>query len=260
MPFLNVPRANIYYETSGTSGPWVTLINGHTRTLKDFKLMAKALIQEGFRVLSLDNRGSGDTTHEGSFTITDMADDVERLWDHETISASHVLGISMGGMIAQYLAAARPARLKKLVLVSTAASRRFIDDHAEKPWGTTLDDVKQKLAFYFAPAFLARNKLLVEAMAKQILKGIVDGEFAAAAAAQRQAMADFDGRHWLPRIEAPTLILHGAQDRVMSPQAAEELAQGLKHASLKHFDEAGHLLLAEAPKALYESVIDFLKS
>lgn len=260
MPVLEVPNASIHYETSGASGPWVTLINGHTRTRKDFKLMTKALVDAGFRVLTLDNRGSGESSHHGAFTIVDMASDVERLWEKEDVPESHVLGISMGGMIAQRLAATHPDRVKKLILISTAASRSFIDDHAEKPWGMTMEEVKEKLAFYFAPAFLARNKLLVDAMAKQILKNITEGSFAAEAAAQRTAMADFDGSVYLPRIKARTLVLHGAQDRIMDPDAARDLAAGLAGAQLQWFDDAGHLLLAEAPKALYESVIAFLQA
>lgn len=259
MSMLERPNAKIFYETSGDHGSWITLINGHTRTSKDFKLLVKHLVSCGHQVLTLDNRGAGQTETTAPFTMDDLANDVIALWDHLEISQSHLLGISMGGMIAQLLAAKHPERVKRLILVSTAARKKWIDPMAEAGWGTSLESVKEKLTYYFAPSFLAKNKLLVEAMAKQILKEIESGRFASAAKAQRDAMNHFEGFSYLSRILAETQIIHGREDRVMAPEAARELHEHIRHSRSEFIDGAGHLLLAEAPRELYSLVSDFVE-
>lgn len=255
---LERPNAKVFYETSGDHGSWVTLINGHTRTSKDFKLLVKHLVANGHRVLTLDNRGAGQTETSAPFTMQDMANDVIALWDHLEIAQSHLLGISMGGMIAQLIAAKHPERVKRLILVSTAARKKWVDPHAEAGWGTTLDSVKTKLTYYFAASFIAKNKLLVEAMAKQILKEIEAGTFSEAAKSQREAMSHFEGFSYLSKILTETLIIHGREDRVMAPEAARELHEHIRYSRSEFIDGAGHLLLAEAPKELYNLVSDFI--
>lgn len=259
MAMLERSNAKIFYETSGDRGSWITLINGHTRTSKDFKLLVKHLVANNHRVLTMDNRGAGQTETSAPFTMQDMANDVVALWDHLEIPQSHVLGISMGGMIGQYLAAKYPERIKRLILVSTAARKKWIDPHAEAGWGTTLQSVKDKLAYYFAATFIGKNKLLVEAMAKQILKEIEAGTFAEAAKSQREAMSHFEGFSYLSTILAETLIVHGQDDRVMAPEAARELHEHIRYSRSEMIEGAGHLLLAEAPKELYNLVSDFIE-
>ena len=84
--------ASIYYETHGESGDWVTLINGHTRTVRDFKMFTKKLIASGFRVLVADNRGAGETETSFPFTLEDIAEDIHDIWEELNIDKSHVLG------------------------------------------------------------------------------------------------------------------------------------------------------------------------
>lgn len=258
MAMLERPNARIFYETSGDQGSWITLINGHTRTSKDFKLLVKHLVTNGHRALTMDNRGAGQTETSAPFTIQEMAKDVIALWDYLEIEQSHLLGISMGGMIAQLIAAEHPERVKRLILVSTAARKKWVDPHAETGWGSTLDSVKAKLTYYFAASFIAKNRLLVEAMAKQILKEIEAGTFSEATKSQREAMSHFEGFSYLSKILAETLIIHGREDRVMAPEAARELHEHIRYSRSELIDGAGHLLLAEAPKELYNLVSDFM--
>ncbi len=93
MPYLERDNAKIYYEVWGDSGPWVTLVNGHTRTMRDFRAMGYYLNERGWRALAIDNRGSGRTESPLDFTIDMMADDIEALWNELDIDESHLLGI-----------------------------------------------------------------------------------------------------------------------------------------------------------------------
>ena len=101
MPNIETPGAIINFDVVGDQGPWVTLINGHTRSSNDFRMMGRIFSQAGMRVLVLDNRGAGKSQVSRPFTITDMCGDVVALWDYLEIEKSSLLGISMGGFISQ---------------------------------------------------------------------------------------------------------------------------------------------------------------
>ena len=257
--YLDHGDARIYYEYTTASGSqtMITLINGHTRSSSDFRMMTKTLVAAGISVLSFDNRGAGLTESQAAFSIDDMAGDVLALWAELGITRSHVLGISMGGMIGQKLAKQCSDQLESLILVSTAAGQNYIK--SDDGWGETYQQTFAKMKTYVSAEFAKRNKILVEAMAKQIFKSIESGEFAAKAAAQRSALQDIDLSETAVAIDADCLIIHGSDDQIIPVAAATDLAEKIPNASLRIIDGAGHLLLAEAPKKLYQIVIEFIE-
>ena len=258
MPYLDRPGASIFFDMTGPQeGPWVTLVNGHTRTSSDFKMMARHLSEQGFRVLVLDNRGSGKSEAREDFNLEDMVADIVAIWDHLGIAHSHVLGISMGGMIAQWLAGKFPGRVDRLVLVSTAPNRAYIRDHGSYAWSADEKAVEAKLATYFSSGFLIANKPLVTAMARQMAKAAREGSFIGDSARQMRAMEGFDAKSLLGAITAPVLLIHGKEDVIVPPVAVDALASELRDSRRFLFEGAGHLLLAERPKELYEQVARF---
>lgn len=250
--------AVIHYETWGEQGPWLTLLNGYTRSLKDFRLLGRHLQGLGFRILVLDNRGAGETNTDGPFSIKDLVGDVVALWNTLGISCTGVLGISMGGFIAQTLALDYADYVRNLILISSAATDQWLGSN-ETPWSTDIEAVKTKLASYFAPSFVERNRLLIQSMAKQIATSVAEGDFADRAKLQKAAIRGFDTRSRLPTLRCPTLVLHGASDQVINKNAAFELSSLIPNCKLTILPEAGHLLLAEAPKSLYEIVGETFK-
>ena len=256
MSYLKQPGASVYYELWGENGPWVTLLNGHTRTLSDFKSLAKKLNEAGFRVILLDNRGSGKTQIERAFTIHEMAADVLAIWDHEGIKESRLLGISMGGAISQILISQAPQRIPQLILVSTACHEQAIQRHPEE-WTTDVNDIAKKLSVFFAPEFLKKNRLLVEAMAKQMLKAMGQEDLLQRIKMQRDTLKDFDFCERITGNPVPTLIVHGREDNIVAIKWAEDLKARLPKSQLKLFPNAGHLLLAEIPREFAETVIGF---
>lgn len=260
MSQLELKTATIFYEASEHlhTRPVVTLVNGHTRSSKDFRLLAKNLHSRGFATLSLDNRGSGQTMVSGPFSFEDMADDIIQLWRHLGISRSHLLGISMGGMICQRVAALHSDMVSGLILISTMPSNKWITPHASLPWGTSLEMVHHKLNYYFDPSFNVRNKLLVDAMAKQIFAAIREGTFSQDAHSQRKAMAAVGDLTTLDEtISCPTLIIHGETDQIIDPEASRQLSLHIKSSRLELIKNCGHLLLAECPQLLYAMVVEF---
>ena len=214
--------ASIYYETHGESGDWVTLINGHTRTIRDFKMFTKKLIASGFRVLVADNRGAGETETSFPFTLEDIADDIHDIWEELNIDKSHVLGISMGGMISQILASEYQSKVKSLALISSSANDSFLTDIASSDWGDKQESIENKLSNYFAKDFYRNNKLLVASMAKVMLKK-QSGGFDEGAYLQRQAINESNIDGIQSDISSPTLILHGNEDAIIDVTAALDL-------------------------------------
>lgn len=251
MPELTRNKATINYEVWGEQGPWLTLINGHTRPLNDFRLLGRHLQSLGFRILVFDNRGAGETRVLAPFTMADLVNDAVALWQLLGINSTGLLGISMGGFIAQTLALEHKNYVNTLVLVSTAASDSWLSKH-EAPWTANIDEVQAKLSAYFTPGFFQRNQPLIKSMAKQIAKNVAEGDFVSRAKMQREAIQGFDARSRLNTLNCPTWVIHGLEDEIIGIKAAQELAQLIPSAQLSAINDAGHLLLAEAPKQLYE--------
>lgn len=260
MSTLAVPGAVINYEFWGEgNNGWVTLINGHTRPLNDFRMLGKKLVESGFKVLAFDNRGAGNTTIARDFTLVDMCADVRALWTALGVVKSHLLGISMGGFICQQLLQDSGEKVKSLVLVSTAAKHGGIASD-ERPWTTDVHEVMLKLSTFFTPQFAQRNEVLVRSMAKQIAAQVVAGQFVINSQRQRKALEGFDLTANLPDIQVPALIIHGEEDAIVPLAEGETLAAGIPGAEIIRIKEAGHLLLAEAPAQLYAAVLNFFKA
>lgn len=224
-------------------------------------------LRRTFRLVLVDNRGSGGSTAAaGSFSIADMADDVLAVLDDAGIGAAHVLGASLGGMIAQELAVRHPERVDGLVLACTTpgwpfsypmplASVRLINACQCMPPDVALRRLVQHA---LSPSTVAEHPELVEQIItrQQLIPGRSPGTWQAQAA----AAARYTGGLWQRRIRARALILHGAADRVVDPRNAQLLADRIADAQLVIFPELGHLFFWEDPGALARTVTSFLRA
>lgn len=256
---LILENCQLNYQIDGTEGDWVTLVNGHTRSHKDFKIFSRKIVAAGYRVLTLDNRGSGETVTSSPFTFEDMANDIKSLWKHLHIEHSHLLGISMGGWICQLLAADSNCAINSLVLVST--SSRVPSSLESRPsWGSTKESIRERLTPYFSRQFTERNTILIDAMAKQILQNNLHGDFDKMADAQKNAIKSLSLDGISALVKPATLIIHGSEDRIIDISEAHLLGQKISHSTIDVFDGKGHLLLAESATDLFERSIGFFKS
>ena len=255
--YLEVDSSRIFFEHQGPADRTLVLVNGHTRTSSDFRSMGKYLRELGFGVLVFDNRGSGQTRDaDPHFSRDHMVSDIFSLTDHLGCKNFGLLGISMGGMIAQIAAAKRPDVINGLCLVSTTCSRKYMK--ALPQWGLDFDSIKSRLSYYVSNEFFLRNEALVNAMAKQMLKPSPSGEeMNLRSEAQTKAMLDYDTKEYLGQIKASTLIIHGDKDRVIDLEAAKELDRQIQNSELKCYEGVGHLILAEHPKVFFSDVGDF---
>lgn len=265
MAFLDRDGAQIFYElsepapTSNKAAAVVTLVNGHTRSSGDFRMMTRQLNVAGIQTLILDNRASGKSTVSKPFTLRDMEDDIIGIWDHLDLGKVSLLGISMGGFISQGIAARAADRVDRLILVSTGAGPEWIRPTGGG-WINEGKMIEDKLASYFAPGFINRNQLLFETMVRQTKAAIAGGRFAERSDQQRDALKATP-RDWsYDQITAKTLIIHGDEDAIVDVGAALDLNKKIKNSEVVILPGVGHLILAEASKALYEHATSWLKS
>jgi pimeloyl-ACP methyl ester carboxylesterase len=258
---LKLPTAEIEYEIIGEDKPdseWFTLVNGYSRPGKDFKTMAKFLSQKGARVLLFDNRGVGKTKSEMPFTFDEMVSDIVELWKALDIEKSHLLGVSMGGVIAQRAAVRFSSQVKKLYLVSTSPAYKYLKSTQDMP-NQSAEVLKENLSKYYSEGFKKKSALLYNSLLKETTKTFQDEKLKKGLLVQRQAVSNFDFTSKLSTISVPTLILHGSEDKVILPEAAQVMAKNIPNNKLKILPGIGHLFLAECPKDFYELVTKFWK-
>jgi pimeloyl-ACP methyl ester carboxylesterase len=260
MPIARIGGIEHYYQETGT-GEALLLINGVGGTSLDWEPMLPALT-EHFRVIAYDNRGAGRSdVPPGPYTTRQLADDAAALLAHLDVPRAHVLGFSMGGMIAQELALSYPQLVDRLILYGTFARPRAA---IYEPWTMYAEQMAERLdstsatvgwlPWLFSPAFFADPERIEAALAwqepyPQTLQGFV---------AQIEAVRTHDALDRVSNIAASTLVLAGAEDILTPVYYARELAERIPGAELRILDRGGHCALWEYPEAALEAVLSFL--
>ena len=255
MPFAQRSDARIWWDQSGTGDP-VLLIMGHAYGSEMWHRTAPALAAS-YRVLRFDNRGVGRSSDPpGPYPVPLMADDALAVLDAASAASAHVYGVSMGGAIALQLALDHPGRVRSLTLGCTAASA----EGASR--GALLTRVRTLL-----PAAVLNR------MASKLLYGpgtpasrrAEDHEIVRRTRSsgrgrrgQITGLASFDVTGRLGEIRIPTLVMHGALDRIVPAANAQRLADGIAGARLVIFPDAGHAYMTDAAQAANQEVLDFL--
>jgi pimeloyl-ACP methyl ester carboxylesterase len=225
MAMAEVGNIEMAYSIDGSGEP-VILIGGFTMVKESWELQVVELAKR-FRVITLDNRGVGETTVPAEpFTIADMAADTAGLMDVLAIGSAHVIGVSMGGLIAQVLALDYADRVEKVVLGCTSHGGR----HAVQP----RREVMEVLAKASDPT------LRVEESVRMRLPVV------------------FNVKRRLGEIRCPVLVITGSEDRMMPPENARLLAEGIEGAEHYVVNGAGHSFFLEKPDEVNGVLIDFL--
>jgi 3-oxoadipate enol-lactonase len=259
VPKVELPGTELHYERAGEGEP-LLLIQGMSANRLAWGPRFSSLLQSDFDVVSFDNRGIGlSAAVTEAFSIAEMAADTAALLDALGIESAHVLGISMGGMIAQELALAEPGRLRSLALGCTYCGGKGsqLMDPADfqglvEAMGSG-DRMRVYRAMYelnLSPGFRAEESRFAEFV-----------EMADALPAARetiglqvQAIAAHDTRARLGAIAVPTLVLHGTVDRVLGYPNGPLVASLIPSARLETYDDVGHMFWWEQPERSAELV------
>jgi pimeloyl-ACP methyl ester carboxylesterase len=248
----------MYYEVRGKGYP-LLLITGLGSNLD---LLPPSLVEglsKHFKLVLFDNRGTGRTDiSDKEYTMKLLADDTMGLMNALGISEAHVLGMSMGGMIAQELAIDYPEKVSKLILYSTHCGGSKSVESLQKVPETPIDpsrmspeEHRKALTTVATEDFIKENHDWVKLMAQ---KRLIHPTLKEAYVRQLNAIRKFDTFERLHQIKTPTLILHGRKDVVVHPENATVLAEAIPNAKLVYFEKSAHGLLEEM-----EQVIEVIK-
>lgn len=251
MPTIAAGNLEINYQIQGAGEP-LLLIMGLSFSLRDWGTILPDRLAQHYRVILFDNRDAGETTKVGKpYSTATMAADALALLKALEIEKAHVMGISMGGMIAQELALHYPDRLDRLILGGTMAG----GDCSE--WGEVQAFLLfKRLELLFTPSFYEANRSSIDAFFQSNQPYRSRGT---ALARQLAAMSGHDTCDRLSQITAPTLVLGGDSDRLMPVQNSRFLAQGLPHAQLEILPDAGHGFCYSHPEETAARVLEFLR-
>lgn len=251
----------VSYRADGVSGPWVTFVTGIANDYSMWDGQVPAL-ERGFRILRYDLRGQGGTPPSADpVTIDSLVTDLVLLWDALGIAQSHLVGLGLGGAIAQAAAIKHAARIDRLVPCCCRA--QMVPDFAAL-WHQLIATVEAQgiepiveptLQRWFPEAFRAANPQAMDAVRKMIRRTSVQGYVGCANAFLGLALEDK-----LPLIKARTLYLSGADDHRGGPSAlmAELAARvpGARHAAVP---DAAHIANVQNADGFNNLLMEFLK-
>ena len=223
------------------------------------------LLKDQFTVIRYDHRNHGASdTALTSFTIDDMADDVSALIKEIAAEPVHFVGLSLGGMVGQSLAARYPDLVRSLVIANSAS---YYDDEAKKAWlsriamvkGSVLSSIsKMVLERWFTPGFLnSPHPADIHALEK--IKATLEACKVPAYIESCNAVLNVDTRVLNRQISIPSLILFGTEDVATPKHMSELISRDIRNSKMESI-EAAHLSAVESPQVFVNTLLNFLNS
>jgi pimeloyl-ACP methyl ester carboxylesterase len=241
------------YERSGSGEP-LLLIMGMSGTALHWGEPFLAELRPDFEVIAYDHRGVGESTKlHGPVTIVQMADDAAGLLDALGIDSAHVLGISMGGMIAQELALRRPDLVRTLSLGCTycgGAGSALAGPEVIQRLSEAMLSGDRRRALRAGWEVNVSAAMVGDDEAYERFLGVAEHYTVAVPVimAQMQAVAGHDTSARLPSLAMPTLVVHGTEDQMLPVQNGRLIASLIPDSRLEIFDGVGHLFFWERPE------------
>ncbi|MBA1430932.1 3-oxoadipate enol-lactonase [Pseudomonas fluorescens] len=260
MAFVQLAEGELHYQFDGPAdAPVLVLSNSLGTDLHMWDIQIPAFTRH-FRVLRLDTRGHGKSlVTEGPYRIEQLGEDVIALMDALNIQRAHFCGLSMGGLIGQWLGIHAGTRLNRLVLCNTAAKIG-----TPEVWNPRIETVLRdgaaamaalrdaSIARWFTADFAAANPHQAEQITDMLAATSPQGY-----AANCAAVRDADFRQQLASIKVPTLVIAGTEDAVTPPAGGHFIQNHVKGAEYAEF-YAAHLSNVQAGAAFSDRVIEFL--
>ncbi len=264
MQRARINGTELAYEIRGAGDPLV-MIHGAQGDQTMFTGLASAYASH-FRVLTFDQRGSGlSEKPDMDYSIAMLADDTAALMEHAGFSAAHVIGVSMGGMIAQEFALRHPHKVRSLVLgCTTAGGPRAIRMGGEAlaaAYSTAAISAEERgralAEAAFTKGYIERHPELIPAMIEARRQRPIDP---VALEHRMQAVLKHDTYDRLPRISCRTLVITGRDDLLISWENSRMLAQRIPGAELIILEPAGHCFWLEQPAEASAAILHFLQA
>jgi 3-oxoadipate enol-lactonase len=260
MPFVLSRKTKIYWESHGSGEP-VLMIMGLSFPLEMWNRVLP-LISERYRAIVFDNRGVGRSdVPRGPYRIAAMARDAAAVMDAAGIESAHVMGASMGGMIAQELALRNPERVRSLLLGCTSCGgfRARPPNLRRVPifrnWSGLNNEQRARAVVPMlygpeTPTDVIEEDLRVRLIRYPTMRGILY---------QAMGIPFWSSYRRLTRLKMPVLVMHGEKDRVLPPANGRRLAARIPGARLVMIPNAGHMMTSDAPEYTIQVILNFLE-
>ena len=262
MPELDVNGIRMYYEIHGKGDPLI-LIMGLRRNVEWWYCQIP-LLSRHFKVIAFDNRGAGRSDKpEMAYSIPLFADDTAGLMEALDVKNAHVLGISMGGYIAQELAINYPEKVRNLILGCTSCggkkavlmSQERIEKFTANKGLTPEEILRKDMDIYFSDRFVREHPADIEDFIKISLRYYQPAD---AFFRQFNACLEHNTADRLDRISVPTLIASGDDDPLVPSENSRILKGLMPEAELVMFPGCRHCFFIEADDTFNREVIAFL--
>jgi len=259
MGFAENQGARIYWDEQGHGAP-VLLIMGLGYTSHMWHRTRPVLAQH-YQTIVLDNRGVGrSSVPPGPYPIALMASDAAAVLDAAGAESAHVFGVSMGGMIAQEFARQYPKRVRSLVLGCTAAGgpTAVRADAEATQMLMTRDKMTPEQAIEAPVPFIYDSATPRERIEEDLAIRRPWLPRPEAYTAQLQGIIAWEAYSRLSGIAAPTLVIHGENDRLVPPANGKLIAERIPGAKLVMIPHASHLFTTDQPEAAHRAILKFL--
>jgi pimeloyl-ACP methyl ester carboxylesterase len=263
MPTARAGEINLEYFTEG-SGPPLLLIMGFAGSAHSWGEPFLKVLSQHFTVTRFSNRGTGDSDKpQDQTTVRMMADDAVALLDTLGIQKTHIVGISMGGMIAQEIAINYPERVNGLVLGCTAvgapkmiaADAATMQSMAFDPSLPVQDIIRKSWYALVSDGFVTSGHDFLEGMIVSLM-----GHPTPMDTIMKQVMAigGFSSVDRGKAITAPTLVIHGDADRLIPPANGDNVHAEIGGSALRVMPGLGHMFFWEKPEESARIITEFL--
>jgi 3-oxoadipate enol-lactonase len=258
MPKIDCGGVTLRYELTGPAGAPCVLLSNSLGTRLEMWDPQVTPFSEHFQLLRYDMRGHGESSvPPGPYTIEQLGGDLLLLLDRLLLSRVHFCGLSIGGVIGQWLAAYAPERLDSLVLCNTAAKIGVTatwNDRIAQVRANGMESIADAgMARWFTPSFMQANSATIATMRTELAHTNAEGYIASC-----EAIRDMDQRELVTTITTPTLIVAGAQDAVTTVQDAAKLQAAIAGSKVVTV-EAAHISNIEAASSFNTAVLSFLQ-
>lgn len=259
MPFTNSNGTKIFWDEAGSGDPLVMIMGlGYTHDMwhRTWPVMARQ-----YRTIVFDNRGVGKSdVPPGPYSVAQMTADTVAVMDAAGLDRAHVLGASMGGMIAQEFAITHPHRVRSLVLGCTAcggpnsvpAAPNVLQVLMARATMTPDEGAEAMVPFIYdasTPRVRIDEDLAIRRRTYPSAAGYLG---------QVQGVLSWSCYDRLPQIKARTLIIHGENDQLVPPQNAHILHERIAGSRLVMLPHASHIFMTDQPEASHAAVLEFL--
>ena len=261
MPVVRANGIDINHQVTGNGTQTLVLVNGVGDDLTGWAMQVDEFAQAGYRVITFDNRGVGKSSQPpGPYTSRQMAEDVKGLVEVLGVSGFHLVGVSMGGVIAQEYAIAFPRDLRSVVLANTYAKADPYTQAGFDVWAAVAEAagmpmmMRVQAPWVFSPEFYTEQP-------DQLTEILVEMERspqpASAFQSQIAALLTHDCASRLGSLRTPALVLVATGDIIIRPALSRRLYQGLPSATWAEVP-GGHAAFVENPAPWNRTVLDFI--